>query len=260
MSLRASNKGIHLARTALTSLGLTQELVMARVGCSRQPVSNFFNGNPVSRNIFVEICNILNLDWQQIADRTQVSVNRLRNAVKTDIETRCGTMRILDMTQPIGLSDIYTRVNILEKIIGRRRRNIAELLQDFNFNNFQRFSLGRISDDKLGCELHQKLQQLINQLPNPENEDKFKQWWQINGEIWTDDLRVIMIQYRNIGHDWQFSDEQKKLLRQYYFANQLLTQCLHRECYVSREVRQKIEETLLLPISEIEKRRSMGTI
>ena len=33
-------------------------------------------------------------------------------------------------------------------------------------------------------------------------------------------------------------------------------QCLHRECYVSREVRQEIEETLLLPIAEIEKRKS----
>ena len=66
-----------------------------------------------------------------------------------------------------------------------------------------------------------------------------------------------MIKYRNIGHDWQFSNKQKELLRKYYFANQLLTQCLHRECYVSREVRQEIEETLLLPISEIEKRKSL---
>ncbi len=55
----------------------------------------------------------------------------------------------------------------------------------------------------------------------------------------------------------QFSYDQapreKELLKQYYRANQLLTQCLHHECYVSVEVRQYIEETILLPITEIEK-------
>ena len=57
-----------------------------------------------------------------------------------------------------------------------------------------------------------------------------------------------MIQHRDIGHDWQFSDEQKALLRQYYDANKLLVDCLNSDCYVSREVRQEIEEGLLLPI------------
>ena len=60
-----------------------------------------------------------------------------------------------------------------------------------------------------------------------------------------------MIQHRNIGHDWQFSEAQKTILEQYYRANQLLTQCLHQDCYVSPEVRRYIEETLLLPIAEI---------
>jgi predicted NACHT family NTPase len=65
-------------------------------------------------------------------------------------------------------------------------------------------------------------------------------------------MRVVMIEHRNIGHDWQFSDEQNKLLQQYYDANKLLVDCLNSDCYVSREVRQEIEETLLLPMTEIE--------
>ncbi|MEQ9666955.1 NACHT C-terminal helical domain 2-containing protein [Coleofasciculus sp. G2-EDA-02] len=65
-----------------------------------------------------------------------------------------------------------------------------------------------------------------------------------------------MIQYRNIGHNWQFSDSQKQLLKQYYDANKLLVDCLNSDCYVSQEVRQEIEDTLLLPIAEIEKRKS----
>jgi predicted NACHT family NTPase len=63
-----------------------------------------------------------------------------------------------------------------------------------------------------------------------------------------------MIKYRNIGHDWQFSDQQKEVLKQYYNANQLLVECLNSDCYVSREVRSHIEDTLLLPTAEIEGR------
>ncbi|MEH2463621.1 MAG: hypothetical protein V7K23_07570 [Nostoc sp.] len=38
---------------------------------------------------------------------------------------------------------------------------------------------------------------------------------------------------------------------QYYNSNQLVADCLNSDCYVSREVRQQIEDTLLLPIAKI---------
>jgi predicted NACHT family NTPase len=60
-----------------------------------------------------------------------------------------------------------------------------------------------------------------------------------------------MIQHRNIGHDWQFSEAQNKLLQQYYDANKLLVDCLNSDCYVSREVRAEIEASLLLPIKSL---------
>ncbi|WP_157162605.1 NACHT C-terminal helical domain 2-containing protein [Cylindrospermum stagnale] len=60
-----------------------------------------------------------------------------------------------------------------------------------------------------------------------------------------------MIKYRNIGHDWQFTKQQKELLQQYYDANLLLVECLNSNCNVSREVRQHREDTLLLPIAEL---------
>jgi hypothetical protein len=77
-----------------------------------------------------------------------------------------------------------------------------------------------------------------------------------NVQVLAEQRRTVLIENRNIGHDWQFSDEQKELLQQYYDANKLLVDCLNSDCYVSREVRQEIEETLLLPIAEIKKRRS----
>jgi superfamily II DNA helicase RecQ len=64
-----------------------------------------------------------------------------------------------------------------------------------------------------------------------------------------------MISYRNIGHDWHFSYQQMKGLRQYYDANKLLVDCLNRAAHVTPEVREEIEETLLLPIALIEKHR-----
>ncbi len=48
-----------------------------------------------------------------------IVVQEVRKKVTPYIKERCGTMRVLDMTQPIGLSNIYTDVNILEKITGR---------------------------------------------------------------------------------------------------------------------------------------------
>ncbi|MEQ8468556.1 NACHT C-terminal helical domain 2-containing protein [Coleofasciculus sp. E1-EBD-02] len=104
-------------------------------------------------------------------------------------------------------------------------------------------------------ELKQSLQQLKNQLPSQEENDK-EQWWRVNGKAWTEQLRAAMIKHRNIGHDWQFSGSQKQLLQQYYDANKLLVNSLNSDCYISQEVRQEIEDTLLLPIAEIEKRKS----
>lgn len=105
-------------------------------------------------------------------------------------------------------------------------------------------------------ELKHQLQKLKEQLPALSfgNQDNSRQWWTVNGQAWTKQLRTVMIEHRNIGHDWQFSDAQAEKLRQYYDANKLLVDCLKSDCYVSRDVRQEIEETLLLPISEIEKR------
>jgi predicted NACHT family NTPase len=106
-------------------------------------------------------------------------------------------------------------------------------------------------------EFQRVLEDLANQIPKLGNHILFRQWWQFNGKTWTEQLRAEMIKYRNIGHDWQFNGEQKERLQQYYYANKLLVDCLNSDCYVSREVRQDIEETLLLPIAEIEKRSGL---
>jgi predicted NACHT family NTPase len=108
-------------------------------------------------------------------------------------------------------------------------------------------------DFDLDPDLAQALKQLKDKQPDPDGDRE--KWWKTNGEAWKEQLRAVTIQYRNIGHDWQFSKQQIEVLKQYYDANKLLIDCLNSDCYVSREVRQEIEDTLLLPFTEIEKHR-----
>ena len=100
-------------------------------------------------------------------------------------------------------------------------------------------------------ELQRSLQQLKEQLPIPDKDtESLKEWWNANGsQTWAKKLRFVMLRYCNIGHQWQFSQQQKKLLKQYYAANQLLVDCLKSSCEVTAFVREQILETLLLPVS-----------
>jgi predicted NACHT family NTPase len=108
----------------------------------------------------------------------------------------------------------------------------------------------------LNPELRRALQELKAQLPDPDSdEERFKQWWQVHSQTWTNQLSSAMIRYRNIGHNWQFSKQQQVLLQEYYDANALLVVCLNSSSDVTPKVRSHIEETLLLPIAEIEKHR-----
>ncbi|MEA5551867.1 NACHT domain-containing NTPase [Anabaena cylindrica UHCC 0172] len=106
-------------------------------------------------------------------------------------------------------------------------------------------------------ELKEVLEKVKSELPNPKQEEaKFQEIWLENSNRWWTEIRNQVSKYHNIFRDWQFSDEQDELLLQYYDANLLLIDCLNSDCYVSREVRQYIEDNLLLPMSEIEKRNN----
>ncbi|MFB2917765.1 NACHT domain-containing protein [Aerosakkonema funiforme] len=163
-SLSASEQGIKEAKKAFSRMGWTQQQLAEQVNCkSRQPIWKFFKGKPIERHIFTEICFQLDLNWEEIAapepnDRNRnystnidTLVQEIRDKVRPSIQQKCGTMRVLDMTQPISLTDIYTNVNILEQIAGRRRLTIAQLLQVFDpeSENFDRFGLSRITKERV---------------------------------------------------------------------------------------------------------------
>ena len=104
-------------------------------------------------------------------------------------------------------------------------------------------------------ESFKTLIQELHQYNPHEQWQEFKQWWQDSGQNWTEKLKLFMVKYRNIGHDWQFSKKQHDRLKQYSDANQFLIRCLNSNCTIRINTRQEIEETLLLPIAEIERRK-----
>jgi predicted NACHT family NTPase len=100
------------------------------------------------------------------------------------------------------------------------------------------------ADDFGNIALQESLQLLKSNLPR--EKELLNSWWKNSRKKWrTEFLQVCMLQ-RNIGHDWKFTDEQAELLNQYIAANLLLVECMNRS-YVSKQVREEIESTMLLP-------------
>jgi predicted NACHT family NTPase len=118
--------------------------------------------------------------------------------------------------------------------------------------------LERIHGDIDLYKLLQKIELKSKQIKANTNKAECKQWFKNNGYTWAEELIDILIKYRNIGYEWQFNDCQQQLLQQYYQANKLLVECLNSGCNVSPKVRQEIEQTLLLPKDEIERRKAEG--
>ncbi|WP_051055759.1 hypothetical protein [Allocoleopsis franciscana] len=167
-SLSASEQGIRKAKQAFRRIKLTQALVVDEIGLkTRSSIGKFFKGQSIELFIFKAICSRLELDWEEIAapviidqeDTTTYDIDplvqALREKVRPSIQQRCGTIRVLDMTQPMGLIDIYTNVNLLDQLTGDRRLKITQLLKDFDpeVHNFDRIGLSRITEKPiLGVE------------------------------------------------------------------------------------------------------------
>jgi predicted NACHT family NTPase len=74
-------------------------------------------------------------------------VQQLRDRSRQIIQERCATMRVLDMSHPIDLENIYTGTDVLEKITSRRRLGIADLLATYHGRD--RIEMGLINEDRI---------------------------------------------------------------------------------------------------------------
>ncbi|MHC5778977.1 NACHT domain-containing protein [Nostoc sp.] len=95
--------------------------------------------------------------------------------------------------------------------------------------------------------LYESLQSLKNELPSSQRDrETLKAWWQSNGQSWTTQLNEAIAINRQIGYNWQFSEEQLQLIQQYWEANSLLVYCFSTASNVTPNLREMIEETLIL--------------
>ncbi|QLE57422.1 DUF4384 domain-containing protein [Nostoc sp. TCL26-01] len=79
-TLTASSKGIEKAKYALLRKNWTQQTLADDVHvASWATISKFFNGTPISYNLFTEICMILELDWQDIAIPSNLDITTTEN-------------------------------------------------------------------------------------------------------------------------------------------------------------------------------------
>lgn len=171
-SLQASPVGIDLIRKTLKRKRLSQTVLAVKVDCSRQTIWSLLNGNAIDCDVFLEVCKELGLNWEEIAvpERPELEnspeidalVERARQQGYADIDRRCGWMRVLDMRQPIGIAAIYTDVNILEKITGKTRRDLDELMRGCTAETFDRFFLGQVREQRVdGLQAVREQKQLM---------------------------------------------------------------------------------------------------
>ena len=160
-SLRASSQGIQAIKKALKRKKWSQTYIAGAVNCSRQTMWSLLQGNSTDCDVFMELCTQLGLNWEEIAEPELLEpeqndsqdidalVREVHKRIQPYIQERCGTMRVLDMNQPIALGEIYTSVNILDKITGRRGLELTALMREANPEKFDRFCLGEVRERRV---------------------------------------------------------------------------------------------------------------
>ncbi|CAN1213405.1 Signal transduction protein [Tumidithrix helvetica PCC 7403] len=88
-------------------------------------------------------------------------VQKVKPKITEDVTYRCGTMRVLDMTKPVDLDRIYTDVNILKDVTGRRRISYDEVMDVSTREHFDRFLVGTIQERVTGLEAVAEFQKLV---------------------------------------------------------------------------------------------------
>jgi predicted NACHT family NTPase len=169
--VKASPAGLKKIDAAFKLKGKNQTYIAGAVGCTRQTVAKFLAGEkPIDQSIFQALCEELKLIHSEVVAREQGQpspigpelVEPVRAKVEKYLMTRCGTMRVLDMEQPITLDSIYTTVNILDQVSRNRRLSVDELQEACGGEDFDRLFMGQVKTERVpGLEAVQRHRQLM---------------------------------------------------------------------------------------------------
>ncbi|WP_158632808.1 NACHT domain-containing protein [Dulcicalothrix desertica] len=133
-----------------------QRLFAKHLGISENDVENFYRVAPVKKEVFIKICSILNLTWEQVVDLNFLKtlillVPQVRSQYANKIVDLCGKLHILYCSKPIEMDDLYVDVNILNQPASYQWLDLSEIppIYDQETHEFDRFRLGQVNQPRV---------------------------------------------------------------------------------------------------------------
>ena len=171
--------------------------------------------------------------------------------------------RALDITDTVEIDIILELIRAID-LTRAHARNLAldsnlafarDLAFVFAHARARELDITHAFDLDCGFKLTNQLEQLKETfLRSAKTYTEFQEWWQANGTEWVDQFRQVVIRYRNIGHDWQLTPNQTQQLRCHYAVNHFLVDLMKIEGAITDRLRAEIEDSLLLPWKELQRR------
>lgn len=160
----------------------------------------------------------LDQDIDQYIDLANIHGGAFASALDLALARDRDLALALDLALTLALASALDRKSVLPSDFALTRDRALALARELKLDN---------------------LQTALESLPRPSGDEPLDFW-----EDYTARLRTIMITHRNIGHEWNLSQEQRDHFDRYFQANQLLVEYLNVAVVSDR---QAITERLLLP-------------
>ncbi|MEM8641827.1 MAG: NACHT domain-containing protein [Cyanobacteria bacterium P01_G01_bin.54] len=161
----------------------------------------------------------------------------------------------LDRAMECTRARANARAHVLDHNPGQARTLNLARAYALNLDRALDFAIKHACDLNLLSDFTDHLHQLKNKLPTSNSSEEVQSWWLSHGNRWIERLQQVMTKYRNMGHNWHFTQEQQQQLRRYYRANIFLTNLMKIEGAITEGCRTEIEENLLLPWAELQRRQ-----
>jgi hypothetical protein len=115
-------------------------------------------------------------------------------------------------------------------------------------------ALQRVRDDTENCDAQviSSVEEMLFQIKQQQTHygDRFS-WWESCRGYWQQRLQELMRVRLRLRCDWNFTEDEKILLRNYYDTTKLLAECMNRSQKRSEEVYDSIAKNLLKINSEV---------
>ncbi len=215
----------------------------------KSPRSSISYSRLIIRSFYLTL--LFDPDNRKLSDSLGISIDLNRtigeDSIVDDFIIEFGIERSLNLALGTSMGKLPIASNYISFYASLH--NVYELIFEFELLDWSNLkdSVKTILND---------IEPIIKKFPSytPGSNTLEDRWWSSNRITFSKKLKAIMCEHNIITHGWGLNDLRRQKLEQYYYANNLLVNCLTIS-KVSLKIRKEIEETMLLPIAEIEKRK-----